>query len=58
MPLPQDPLMLMSVINTYLRDQYSSLEDLCEDQDLNAEELKAKLETMGFTYQPQLNQFR
>ncbi len=38
--LPQDPIMLYSVINTKLRDFYSSLEVLCEDMGLSEEELK------------------
>ena len=41
--LPQDPIMLYSVINTKLRDFYSSLEVLCEDMGLSEEELKEKL---------------
>ena len=40
--LPQDPIMLYSVINTKLRDFYSSLEVLCEDMGLSEEELKEK----------------
>ncbi len=58
MSLPQDPVLLMSVINTYLRDQYSTLEALCEDRELDRESLCAKLEAAGFSYQPGLNQFR
>ncbi len=58
MQLPQDPILLMSIINTYLRDQYSSLEALCEDRELDADEICSRLEAVGYTYQPQLNQFR
>lgn len=58
MNLPQDPILLMSVVNTLLRDQYSSLEALCEDREADAEEIRAKLEAVGFTYQPEQNQFR
>ena len=32
--LPQDPNILLSYINTKLRDQYPSLEALCEDLDV------------------------
>lgn len=58
MQLPQDPVLLMSVINTYLRDQYSSLEALCEDRELDANTVRSKLESAGFVYQPSQNQFR
>ena len=58
MNLPQDPILLMSVVNTLLRDQYSSLEALCEDREASAAEIRAKLEGAGFVYQPEQNQFR
>lgn len=58
MQLPQDPIMLLSVINTYLRDEYSSLEALCADHDLDADTICSKLASIGFTYQPEQNQFR
>lgn len=50
--------MLMSVVNTRLRDNYSSLDQLCEDLDIDRKELESRLETVGFTYIPELNQFR
>lgn len=31
MELPKDPVMLLSVVNTKLRDYYTSLDALCED---------------------------
>lgn len=55
--LPQDPIMLYSVINTKLRDFYSSLEVLCEDMGLNEEKLKEKLSSAGFEYDKERNQF-
>ena len=55
--LPQDPIMLYSVINTKLRDFYSSLEVLCEDMGLSEEELKEKLSSAGFEYDKDRNQF-
>ncbi|MCI6858075.1 MAG: DUF4250 domain-containing protein [Eubacterium sp.] len=56
--LPNDPVMLYSVINTKLRDQYSSLEALCEDLSLEEEELVTKLSRAGFQYNKELNQFK
>ncbi len=58
MQLPQDPILLMSVLNTYLRDRYASLEALCEDQELDIRDICSRLEAVGFVYQPEQNQFR
>ena len=55
--LPQDPIMIYSVLNTKLRDRYSSLEDLCEDLNVSKEELEEKLKTVGFVYNRERNQF-
>lgn len=56
--LPMDPVMLCSVLNTKLRDQYESFDALCEDMGLNKEEIIEKLKTMEFEYIPAINQFR
>lgn len=48
--LPQDPIMLMSFINLKLRDLYPSLEALCEDMDINRQELIEKMLKAGFEY--------
>lgn len=55
--LPQDPFILFSYINTKLRDNYSSLDILCEDLDIDKDELIKKLETIGMTYDSILNKF-
>lgn len=55
MSLPSDPMMLYSVINLKLRDFYSNLDALCEDLDVNKEELVNKLATAGFTYDEEHN---
>lgn len=55
--LPQDPFILFSYINTKLRDNYSSLDILCEDLDIDKDELIKKLETIGMTYDAILNKF-
>ena len=56
--LPKDPVILMSVLNTKLRDQYDSLEALCDDLELNRDELTIRLQEAGFDYDPEQNQFR
>ena len=55
--LPQDPVILLSYLNTKLRDQYPSLEALCDDLQADAGEIAAKLEAVGYAYDPQRNQF-
>lgn len=56
--LPSDPFILLSYVNTKLRDEYPSLAALCDDLDLNRTDLEAKLAAVGFTYLPAANQFR
>lgn len=56
--LPSDPIMLLSVINTRLRDNYKSLDDLCEDLGIDRDDLVRRLHDAGFDYIPQANQFR
>lgn len=55
--LPKDPFMLLSVINTKLRDYYTSLDSLCDDLGESREELEKTLFAAGFTYDEKLNQF-
>jgi hypothetical protein len=56
--LPKDPIMLLSVINTQLRDNYASLDKLCDEKNVDKNELTAKLESIGYRYDEALNQFR
>ena len=55
--LPDDPLLLMSVVNTKLRDYYASLDALCEDLNADRAALEAKLADIGNSYDQQRNQF-
>lgn len=57
MPLPNDPFMLLSYINTMLRDKYSSLDALCDDLDESKADITAKLSAAGFVYDEKLNKF-
>lgn len=57
MELPNDPFMLMSVINLKLRDFYSSLDELCEDMNVDKAELCEKLNAAGFEYNQEANKF-
>lgn len=55
--IPQDPIMLLSFINTRLRDQYASLDQLCEDLDVDQAALEYKLHTVDYIYDRKKNQF-
>ena len=56
--IPKDPVMLLSYINTQLRDFYDSYEDLCRPLDLDENEIKQKLSSIGYEYESSLNQFK
>jgi len=59
--LPQDPVMLLSYINTQLRDNYDSLDALADGLDISEEEKKAitdKLASIGYVYSEESNQFK
>ena len=57
MELPQDPMMLFSVINMKLRDFYPSLDALCKDLDVDKNEIISRLKAAGFEYNEQQNKF-
>lgn len=52
-----EPNMLLSFINMKLRNNYSSLEELCEDLDISKNVLLYKLQTIGYKYHSEKNQF-
>ncbi len=56
--LPKDPFMLLSVVNTKLRDEFDSLEALCTALDLDRAALEEKLAAAGYQYDPACNAFR
>ena len=50
MELPQDPFILLSYVNTKLRDDYASLGAQCDDLNVASAALEAKLSSGGFEY--------
>lgn len=58
MNIPNDPIILLSFINTRLRDYYTNLDALCDDMELNKAALCQKLANVGYTYDETQNQFR
>ena len=57
MNIPQDPVMLLSVINTALRDRYKGLDELCSAEDIDRSVLEEKLRQIDYAYDPSHNQF-
>ena len=57
MSLPKDPAMLLSVVNTKLRDYYPSLEELAKAEGITKEEIEAKLKMINYSYDESRNQF-
>ena len=55
--IPQDPVMLLSCINLKLRDYYGSLEQLCDDLEVNEQEIRDKLASIDYHYNEERNQF-
>ena len=48
--IPKDPVILLSYVNTQLRDYYDSLEALCTCRGLKKQELVEKLRTIDYEY--------
>lgn len=55
--IPKDPVILLSFINMKLRDRYRDLDALCEDLELDRQELEKKLEAIAYSYDRKLNKF-
>lgn len=57
MSLPKDPVMLLGVVNTKLRDYYPSLEELAKAEGITAEEIVQKLAMINYVYDENHNRF-
>ena len=55
--IPKDPMILLSYVNTQLRDYYDSLEALCTCRGLNRESLLDKMDSIDSHYDEETNQF-
>jgi len=55
--LPKDPVILLSVVNTKLRDFYSSLDALCDDFQVEKSEIEAAIAKIDYHYNQERNQF-
>ena len=55
--IPKDPVMLLSFINLKLRDFYDDLDALCDDLDIDRQEIENKLAVIDYCYNSEKNQF-
>ena len=55
--LPNNPMMLLSVVNTELRDEFSSLDELCAFFNAEKDDIEEKLSAIDYEYDPELNKF-
>lgn len=56
--LPQNPAMLLSVVNTWLRDRYNgSLQALCDDMNIDIDELLEHMKKAGWEYSADTHRF-
>lgn len=55
--LPEDPIILLSFVNTKLRDEFTSLENLCGYYNVKPDSLIGKLSQMNYHYNRSTNQF-
>lgn len=53
----KDPYLLLSIVNTKLRDEAENLQDLCRTYDKKPEDIASRLEAVGYSYDNKLNQF-
>lgn len=55
--IPNDPFILLSFVNTKLRDFYKDLDTFCDMENVNINEIVEKLDSAGFVYNREKNQF-
>lgn len=55
--LPNDPVMLLSYVNTQLRDFYSSLDEFCSTMEVDKGSIEEKLSIIDYHYDGNRNQF-
>lgn len=58
MNIPNDPIILLSFVNTKLRDEFSDLDELCGSLCVSRDEIENKLESVGYKYSKETNSFK
>ena len=57
MNIPKDPYSLLSYINTKLRNEFHSLDDLCASLGLDINQVLSSLSSIGYSYNETKNMF-
>lgn len=57
MSIPKDPIMLLSYVNTQLRDYYKNLDEMCDSLELNKDNILSTLASIDYEYDESLNKF-
>lgn len=55
--LPNQPMILLSFVNTKLRDEFPSLDAFCDDFHVKRDEIEEKLASIDYEYDEGLNKF-
>ncbi|MGN0152718.1 MAG: DUF4250 domain-containing protein [Wujia sp.] len=55
--LPGDPMMLLSFVNTRLRDDGINIDEFAAQFDVDRKDIEEKLDKIGYTYNNELNRF-
>lgn len=55
--LPKDPVILVSFINTQLRDNYATLDEFCKVFQVEKDEIVEQLKDFSYEYKPEYNRF-
>lgn len=55
--LPKDPAMLLSYVNTQLRDNYDDLVEFCASNNIDINDITGRLRTINYCYDANTNQF-
>lgn len=55
--LPKEPVILLSYINTQLRDNYSDLTEFCVANSIDINDVVGRLRTINYSYDEKVNQF-
>lgn len=57
MAIPKDPIILLSYVNTQLRDYYPNLSELCRSLDIEEAGLVDTLKRINYEYDKEHNRF-
>ena len=58
MKMPEDPVILLSFVNTQLRDKGIKPGELAKEYGVEYAKLEAKLKGIGYCYDPAVNQYK